>query len=553
MFPIKVARFGAMLCLLLLSVAPVSGQESRLAEGKEVFLQTWRLVESNFYDPHLNGVESESVKQSYLEKIQSQPERALELTNESLAELRASHTRLFHESDPLYFELLDVFAHGPLEKKIRARFDGQLPWYVGILARVEDRTVKAVAPGGPASAAGLLVGDEIQQVNGQPFHPINSFAGKADETVALQVKRKDKVLELSLTPRRIQPREAFLKSISDSAKIYDEPPYKIGYVRMWSYAGEAFQEKLSEVLQGKLKETDGLVFDLRGSWGGASPQFAELFVSQTELVMKPRGAEPFVMKAPGYSAPVMILCDPTVSSGKEILARNLQKSGRATVLGSPSRGAVLGGELHLLPHGYALYLARAEVTVDGQSMEGLGVFPDHYLPEEYHMRDEEDFLVYSGKNYLLFDLIERDLKYRWFVDQQARTRDYISIEDRQNQAWLKTLLQNHGWPSREHFKEAAQTAWLIAQHADNDLEFQQYALTLLSEAVEKGRALPKERAYLQDRVLVNQGLPQVYGTQVKRENGVIVPRTEIKDRDGVDERRKLLGLPPLQEYLDTFK
>ena len=75
----------------------------------------------------------------------------------------------------------------------------------------------------------------------------------------------------------------------------------------------------------------------------------------------------------------------------------------------------------------------------------------------------------------------------------------------------------------------------------------------MSEAVDKGKALPKHRAYLQDRVLVNQGLPQIYGTQIKRENGIIKPRTEIQDREGVEERRRALGLPPLQEYMDSFK
>ena len=528
-------------------------EEPNKSKGREIFLKTWHLVESNFFDPDLNGVDVESIKQAYLDQIESDPTTVLRVTNESLARLSASHTRLFHESEPLYYELLDIFAYGQAEREIRARFQGQLPNYVGILARTDQRLVKGVVPGGPAARAGVLVGDKILSADGKAFHPLESFAHKSGQSVTLDLERDGKSLKLSVVPERIQPREAFLKSISDSAMVLEEPPYRIGYVRMWSYAGEVYQERLAELLRGKLKDTDALLFDLRGSWGGASPDFAQLFLSQTELLMKPRGREPFVLKEPGYSAPVMILCDESVSSGKEILAYNLQKSGRAKVTGSPSRGAVLGGELHLLPHGYALYLARADVEVDGKSMEGIGVSPDHYLPEEYHFTDGEDDLIRNGKAYLLIDLIERDLKYRFFVDQQARTKEHVRYVDRQNQAWLKTLLENHGWPDRELYQEAATTAWLIAQHADNDLEFQKYALKLLTEAVDKGKALPKHRAYLQDRVLVNQGLPQIYGTQIMRENGVIKPRTEIQDREGVEERRKAVGLPPLQEYFDSFE
>ena len=546
-------RNPLILCLTLLLATSGLGEESHDSQGREVFLKTWRLVESNFFAPDLNGVDAEAVKQTYLDQIDGDPAQVLKVTNESLSRLTASHTRLFHESEPLYYELLDIFGHGHLERKIRARFDGRFPWYVGILARIEQNTVKHVVPGGPAANAGLLVADEVVSADGKAFHPIESFADKSGKPVTLEVKRDGELLTLSVTPEVIQPREAFLKSITDSAKIIEEPPYKIGYVRMWSYAGDVYQERLAEVLKGKLKDTDALLFDLRGSWGGASPDYAQLFLSQTEMVMKPRGREPFVLKQPGYAEPLMILCDESVSSGKEILAYNLQKSGRAKVTGSPSRGAVLGGELHLLPHGYALYLARADVEVDGKSMEGLGVSPDHYLPEEYHFTAGDDDLIRNGKAYLVHDLIERDLKYRFFVDQQPRTKEHVRNVDRQNQAWLKALLENHGWPDREIYEEATTTAWLIAQHADNDLEFQKYALKLLSEAVDKGKALPKHRAYLQDRVLVNQGLPQIYGTQIKRENGIIKPRTEIQDREGVEERRRALGLPPLQEYMDSFK
>lgn len=552
----KACRMRVLLWVFLSFTLVVTAEETLpspvVSEARTVFLKTWELVESNFYDSKLNGVDIQKLKTEYLKRLEAEPERVVELTNRSLASLESSHTQLFHQDDPLYYELLDVFSFGPMAKEIRKRFNGELPWYAGILARFDGGIVKAVVPGGPAFKAGLLAGDEIVSVAGKPFQAVESFRGKAGMSLSLTVKRDGKLLEFQVTPERIQPRQAFLRSISDSAQIFEEPPYRLGYVRMWSYAGEAYQDRLRELLLGKLKSTDGLILDLRGSWGGASPEFAQLFLSQTDFVMKPRGREPFILESSSYSAPLYILIDESVSSGKEILAYNLQKSGRAKLVGSPTRGAVLGGELHLLPGGHALYLARADAEIDGRKLERLGVTPDHYLPQEYHVAGAEDDLIRNAKGEFVLELIKRDLKHRWFTDQKPRTQGGSTNWDLDNQAWLKTVLERYGWPSREAFGESAQTAFLIAQHADNDLELQRNALELLSRAVEDGRAPAKERAYLEDRILVNQGLPQIYGTQVTVKDGKAIVR-EVRDPENLDERRRAVGLPPIDDYLKMFE
>lgn len=539
------------LCLPALA-RPGSAEAPTLDEARKVFLKTWSLVESQFYDPALNGVDVDGVKEQYLKLLEAHPENVTTLTNQSLELLHASHTHLFHNDDPQYFELLDIFAYGAQEREIRRLFGGELPWYEGILARLDDGVVQAVVPGGPAEAAGLLPGDRILAADGAPFQAIASFRGNAGKPVALRVSRAGEEREVRVTPERIQPRQAFLKSISDSARVYEEPPYRLGYVRMWSYAGDAYQERLMEILTGKLRGTDGLILDLRGSWGGASPDFASAFLSQTKLHFKERRGEDVEMKAPGYPGPLMILIDGSVSSGKEILAYNLQKSGRALLVGSPSRRAVLAGGLNLLSNGYALYLAQADVTVDGKRLEGRGVLPDFWVPEEYQWEGAEDALLRNGKGQLLISLIKRDLKDRFFMDQQPRLKPGARDVDLDNQAWLQSIMEHQGWPRRSIFGEDAQTAWLIAQHSDNDTELQQQALEMLMQVVKKGEAPAKEGAYLTDRVRVNQGQPQIYGTQVHRIDGKVV-LYEVEDPEHLDERRKSVGLGPEAEYLKGFE
>ncbi len=62
---------------------------------------------------------------------------------------------------------------------------------------------------------------------------------------------------------------------------------------------------------------------------------------------------------------------------------------------------------------------------------------------------------------------------------------------------------------------------------------------------------PGDVAYLTDRVLVNEGKPQVYGTQFHEVNGHPEPRP-IEDPDSVDVRRAGVGLGTLAEYRELI-
>jgi hypothetical protein len=72
---------------------------------------------------------------------------------------------------------------------------------------------------------------------------------------------------------------------------------------------------------------------------------------------------------------------------------------------------------------------------------------------------------------------------------------------------------------------------------------------LIRAAVEIGQASPGNLAYLEDRIAVAAGDPQVYGTQVGCGPDGPVPATPIDDEAGVDDRRAAAGLEPLADYL----
>jgi hypothetical protein len=127
-------------------------------------------------------------------------------------------------------------------------------------------------------------------------------------------------------------------------------------------------------------------------------------------------------------------------------------------------------------------------------------------------------------------------------DQAAREAD-DTVAARTTNA-LAAIVAKHGWPGKSLVgKDGARAAWLVVQHS-HDLAFQKRCLEMLEIAVAQGEAQAVEHAYLYDRVAVNEGRPQRWGTQFDSANKPY----PIEDAAHVDERRKAIGLSTLAEY-----
>lgn len=119
---------------------------------------------------------------------------------------------------------------------------------------------------------------------------------------------------------------------------------------------------------------------------------------------------------------------------------------------------------------------------------------------------------------------------------------------------LRVLLEERGrWPGVEEVgEEATSAAWLVAQHADRQLDVQRLAVKLLERAVKDGTAGPDGRrqlAFLRDRLHVNTGLPQRYGTQIQgvTSDGNPIP-WPMEDEEKVDLYRARAGIPTFASY-----
>ncbi|MGP4001762.1 DUF6624 domain-containing protein [Streptomyces sp. 8N706] len=118
---------------------------------------------------------------------------------------------------------------------------------------------------------------------------------------------------------------------------------------------------------------------------------------------------------------------------------------------------------------------------------------------------------------------------------------------------LDQIMDEHGWPTAELVGEdAARSAWLIAQHADRQLEVQRRAVQLMERAAASGSGGARELAFLRDRALVNDGRKQIYGTQIAGvKDGSPVP-WPCEEPERVDELRAEVGIEPFAEYVAKF-
>jgi hypothetical protein len=141
-------------------------------------------------------------------------------------------------------------------------------------------------------------------------------------------------------------------------------------------------------------------------------------------------------------------------------------------------------------------------------------------------------------------------------DQNMRTTLKWDHElDPRNVQEVKKIIERIGWPTVSKVGvEASEDAWLLVQHADHDPAFQAECLKLMKKEP-AGEVNPRNLGYLEDRIHVNTGRPQLYGTQMTEtwddEGNVIDYQPQpIEDPEHIDERRAALGMEPYKQYVE---
>ena len=131
------------------------------------------------------------------------------------------------------------------------------------------------------------------------------------------------------------------------------------------------------------------------------------------------------------------------------------------------------------------------------------------------------------------------------VGVTEKEQQQLEFVDRVNTYRMQEIVLQYGWPGRSLVgEEGAAASLLLVLHADRNIEFQKCCLELLSVAVSRNEAPAKDLAFLTDRILVNEGKAQKYGTQFSLSDGRFT-LAEIENLDNVNAHRLALGLSAL--------
>ena len=129
---------------------------------------------------------------------------------------------------------------------------------------------------------------------------------------------------------------------------------------------------------------------------------------------------------------------------------------------------------------------------------------------------------------------------------------HMAVQDSLDLIRVLAILDSAGWLGADVIgTKANQALFLVLQHADAHPDIQEDYLPLMREAVAQGKAWPSELALFEDRVAVNHGRPQIYGSQIGWANDRPFVRPMV-DEAHVNERRKEVGLEPLEQYAERF-
>ena len=125
--------------------------------------------------------------------------------------------------------------------------------------------------------------------------------------------------------------------------------------------------------------------------------------------------------------------------------------------------------------------------------------------------------------------------------------------DSSNYFALRKIINSLGFPSWDCVgKSGANKFWLLVQLQDSHVEFQKEVLQLMEQLWLKGNVSAVDYAYLVDRVKVNIGELQVYGTQfdLNVERSTHIPKPVI-DPSNLNARREKMGLGTIESYMET--
>jgi carboxyl-terminal processing protease len=382
---------------------------SNQVDTLDIFEKFWTTAKSNIYPSSLANKFFTSDQYAKLHQQAQSSTNIVQLAshlNQFLTQLQVSHTRFYTDQDIEFHFFRSLFTTRNLDEPaiwhIGAEFSKTNTGYV----------VRAVLDGFPAQQAGLRRGDVVVNVNSLPFDPFLSFILADGSNMKMLVQRGRTKMNIGIAPVKGGLHRAYVDAIKSSVTEFSIKKKRIGYVHLWTGTHDQTVIELNQALE-RLKDTDGIILDLRDGYGGAWWSHLDPFYQDTSSYFKATWVDRDGNKTEmlpeakqnklSYSKPMIVLINEGVRSGKEALAFQFKKTKRATLLGTPTAGYFVGGGAYFrekeLP--YFLYLSSKGLLLDGVDLEGNGVNPDILVRWPIHSAKHFDPQLKKAKEIIL--------------------------------------------------------------------------------------------------------------------------------------------------------
>jgi carboxyl-terminal processing protease len=335
-----------------------------------------------------------------------------------------------------------------MQVQTRGEFGG-----LGIEVTQEEGFIKVIAPmdGTPAAKAGILAGDFITHVNGEPLQGM-----MLDD--AVEKMRGPIGSEIIITVVREGATEPFdVSIIRDTIKLTAVRGRVVGntvVLRVTTFNDQTtigMREELAKGIEelGGLDNLDGVVIDLRNNPGGLLNEaidVSDAFLEKGEIVST-RGRD--AGSGERYNAqagdlingkPIVVLINGGSASASEIVAGALQDHRRAIVVGTKSFGK--GSVQTLIPlrgDGAMRLTTSRYYTPSGRSIQALGIAPDIVVnqpaprPADETAEEEPSSAVRERSEASLRGAIDNDSmtdeEKRLYEEELARAEESAKLRD----------------------------------------------------------------------------------------------------------------------------
>ncbi|MGO9093443.1 MAG: S41 family peptidase [bacterium] len=271
-----------------------------------------------------------------------------------------------------------------MQEETKGRFEG-----LGIEITIKDSVLTVVSPieGTPAYKAGILAGDQIVKIDGEPTKNFTLM----DSVKRLRGPRGTKVTISILREGFTKPKDfTLVREVIPVRSVRHELLEKeYGYIRISQFQEKTDDEfeKAIKALQEESKGTlRGLILDLRNNPGGLLDQAVKIsdrFI-ESGLIVSVEGRKEdqkmkFYAHPDGNLAhyPLIVLVNGGSASGAEIVAGAIQDQGRGILVGTQTFGKGSVQTIIPLKDGSGLRLTTARYyTPNGRSIQAKGIVPD---------------------------------------------------------------------------------------------------------------------------------------------------------------------------------